>query len=181
MDDLTPASATQQATAADEPSAVAAVRQLYELHYVRLVRLAVLLLGDLGRAEEIVQDAFVDLMARWSRLRDRAAAASYLRTSVANGARSDLRRRQVIRRHPPDRPPDVDSAEARALVQVEHERIMAVLSVLPHRQREVLVLRYYGELSEAEIAETLGISRGAVKSHSSRGLRTLRTAMEVTR
>jgi RNA polymerase sigma-70 factor (sigma-E family) len=160
---------------------VEAVRELYERHYGRLVRLATLLLGDVGRAEEIVQDAYVDLMARWSRIRDPAAALSYLRTSVANGARSDLRHLKVVRRHPMTRPADVASAEASALDLLEHERIMAAVSMLPVRQSQVLILRYYGQLSEAEIADALGISRGAVKSHSSRGLRALRTVMEVNR
>ncbi|HEY5846511.1 MAG TPA: SigE family RNA polymerase sigma factor [Microlunatus sp.] len=165
----------------DQPSAITAVRDLYERHYVRLVRLAVLLVGDVGRAEEIVQDAFVDLVARWRTIRDPGAAAAYLRTCVANGARSHLRHRAVVHRQPMTRPPQTTSAETEALVQIEHDRVLSMLSQLPGRQREVLVLRYYGQLSEAEIAETLGISRGAVKTHSSRGLHSLRTAMEVNR
>ena len=75
----------------------------------------------------------------------------------------------------------MNSAETEALVQIEHERVLSLLSELPGRQREVLVLRYYGQLSEAEIADTLGISRGSVKSHNFRGLRSLRTAIEVNR
>ena len=170
-------------TASPSSSAVAspaeAVHDLYGRHYARLVRLATMLLGDMERAEEIVQDAFVDLMARWERIRDPAAAVSYLRTSVANGARSDLRHLRVIRRYPAEKPAHVDSAEAGALSNVDHERIMIALSLLPLRQGQVLILRYYGQLSEAEIAESLGISRGAVKSHSSRGLQALRTVLEV--
>ena len=165
------------------PSAVTsppeAVHDLYERHYRRMVRLAAMLLGDVERAEEIVQDAFIDLMGRWQLIRDPAAAVSYLRTSVANGARSDLRHLRVIRRYPAEKPVDVDSAEAGALSNVEHERIMTAVSLLPLRQCQVLMLRYYGQLSEAEIAESLGISRGAVKSHSSRGLQALRTVLEV--
>ena len=164
-----------------QPSATTAVRDLYERHYVRLVRVAVLLVGDVGRAEEIVQDAFADLVARWRSIRDPAAAASYLRTCVANGAHSHLRHRAVVNRQPLRQPSQVHSAETEALVQIEHERVLSVLSGLPGRQREVLILRYYGQLSEAEIADTLGISKGAVKSHNSRGLRSLRTAMEVNR
>ena len=170
-----------QGELANELSAITAVRELYEGHYVRLVRLAVLLVGDAGRAEEIVQDAFVDLVSRWRTIRDPGAAASYLRTCVANGARSHLRHRAVVNRQPVSKPSMMDSAETEALVQIEHERVLSLLSELPGRQREVLVLRYYGQLSEAEIADTLGISRGAVKSHTFRGLRSLRTAMEVNR
>jgi RNA polymerase sigma-70 factor (sigma-E family) len=180
MDSVSP-SAAQREQLVNKPSASTAVRDLYERHYVRLVRLAVLLIGDVGRAEEIVQDAFVDLVARWRSIRDPGAAAAYLRTCVANGARSHLRHRAVVNRQPASQPSAVNSAETEALVQIEHERVLSVLSELPGRQREVLVLRYYGQLSEAEIADTLGISRGAVKTHSFRGLRSLRTAMEVNR
>ena len=179
MDPVSP-SATQ-GQSVNHPSAITAVRDLYEHHYVRLVRLAVLLIGDAGRAEEIVQDAFVDLVARWRTIRDPGAAVSYLRTCVANGARSHLRHRAVVNRQPVNRPSQVNSAETDAMVQIEHERVLSELSELPGRQREVLILRYYGQLSEAEIADTLGISRGAVKTHSSRGLHSLRTAMEVNR
>jgi RNA polymerase sigma-70 factor (sigma-E family) len=164
-----------------EPSPITTVRDLYERHYLRLVRLAALLVGDVGRAEEIVQDAFVDLVARWQTIRDPRVAGSYLRTCVVNGTRSHLRHRAVVNRQPVSAPLAASSAEAEALVQIEHERVLSVLSDLPGRQREVLVLRYYGQLSEAEIADTLGISRGAVKTHSFRGLRSLRTAMEVNR
>ena len=180
MDSASP-SATQQQQVSNQPSAIAAVRDLYERDYVRLVRLAMLLIGDIGHAEEIVQDAFVDLVARWRTIRDPGAAASYLRTCVANGARSQLRHRAVVKRQPASQPSQADSAETEAFVQIEHERVLSLLSELPGRQREVLVLRYYGQLSEAEIADTLRISRGAVKSHSSRGLRSLRTAMELNR
>ena len=179
MDSMTP-SATH-GELANQLSAITAVRELYEGHYVRLVRLAVLLIGDVGRAEEIVQDAFVDLVARWRTIRDPGAAASYLRTCVANGARSHLRHRAVVNRQPVRQPSEVNSAETEALVQIEHERVLSLLSNLPGRQREVLVLRYYGQLSEAEIATTLGISRGSVKTHSSRGLRSLREVMEMNR
>ena len=180
MDSVSP-SVTQPEQRVDQPSTISTVRDLYERHYVRLVRLAVLLVGDVGRAEEIVQDAFVDLVARWRTIRDPGAAVFYLRRCVANGARSHLRHRGVVKRHPIRQPPDMSSAETEAMVQIEHERVLSMLSQLPGRQREVLVLRYYGQLSEAEIADTLGISRGAVKSHSFRGLRSLLTAMEAKR
>lgn len=179
MDSVSPSAAQGQLV--NQPSAITAVRDLYECHYVRLVRLAVLLVGDAGRAEEIVQDAFVDLVARWRTLRDPGAAASYLRTCVANGARSHLRHRAVVNRQPVSQPSEMNSAETDALVQIEHERVLSLLSELPDRQREVLLLRYYGQLSEAEIADALGISRGSVKSHNFRGLRSLRTAIEVNR
>ncbi len=95
----------------NQPSTTTAVRDLYECHYVRLVRLAVLFVGDAGRAEEIVQDAFVDLVARWQTIRDPGTAASYLRVCVANGARSHLRHRAVVNRQPVSQPSEVNSAE----------------------------------------------------------------------
>ena len=111
MDSVSP-SATQRTQFGDQASAVTAVRDLYEQHYVRLVRLAVLLMGDVGRAEELVQDAFVDLVARWRTIRDPGAAAAYLRTCVANGARSHLRHRAVVNRQPVS-PPSAVTARRR--------------------------------------------------------------------
>lgn len=153
-----------------------AVTQLYGAHYTRLVRLSTLLLRDAAAAEEVVQDCFVAMHGRWGRLRDPNKAAAYLRSAVMNRSRSALRRRVVAARHSASAPPGVQpSAEASAL---EHERraeVLVALDSLSPRQREVLVLRYYLDLSEADIADTLRISRGAVKSHSSRGLAALRT------
>jgi RNA polymerase sigma-70 factor (sigma-E family) len=158
-----------------------AVTRLFGAHYRPLVRLAALLVADRGVAEEVVQDAYVRLHQHWRRLRDPSLAVAYLRTSVVNGARSNLRRRVVAQRYLAGaRPaPDVPSAEAGALHVLEHERIIAALRGLPARQREALVLRYYADLSEAEIAEAMGCSRGAVKSHSSRGMAALRKRLEV--
>lgn len=159
-----------------------AVTRLYGAHYRLLVRLAVLLLADAGAAEEVVQDAYVRLHQHWRRLRDPDQALAYLRTSVVNGARSALRHRGVAQRFlAASRPPcDEPSAESGALTALEHERIMAALRALPARQREALVLRYYADLSEAEIAEAMGVSRGAVKSHTSRAITALRVRLEVT-
>jgi RNA polymerase sigma-70 factor (sigma-E family) len=156
-----------------------AVTALYVAHYRALVRLAALLLDDVGAAEEVVQDAYVRMHGSWRRIRDPQAAVGYLRTSVVNGARSRLRHRQVVHRHPSAPPPDVASAEEGALDRLEHARVVAALRKLPGRQRECLVLRYYGDLTEAQIADAMGISPGAVKSHASRGMAALRLALEV--
>jgi RNA polymerase sigma-70 factor (sigma-E family) len=157
-----------------------AVTYLFGAHYRPLVRLGVLLLADQGAAEEVVQDAYVRLHQHWRRLRDPDKALAYLRTSVVNGARSALRRRGVARRYL-DRatpPPDAPSAETGALGALEQQRMLAALDGLPARQREALVLRYYADLSEAEIAEVMGVSRGAVKSHTARGVAALRLHLE---
>ncbi len=164
---------------APPPGADEAVTALYVAHYRGLVRLAALLLDDVGAAEEVVQDAYVRMHSSWHRIRDPQSAAGYLRTTVVNLARSRLRHRQVVRRHAPAPLPDLPSAEQGALDRLEHDRVVAALRTLPGRQRECLVLRYYGDLSEAQIAEAMRISTGAVKSHASRGMAALRAALEV--
>ena len=155
-----------------------AVTALYLAHYRGLVRLAALLLDDTGAAEEVVQDAYVRMHGSWRRIRDPQAAVGYLRTTVLNLARSRLRHQQVARRHAPAPLPDAPSAEQGALDLLEQRRVVTALRALPERQRECLVLRYYADLSEAEIAAAMGISRGAVKSHTSRGISALRAALE---
>lgn len=157
------------------------VAQLYAAHRLGLVRLAVLLVDDPGVAEDVVQDAFAGLAARPSRLREADAALAYLRVAVVNRSRSVLRRRRTARRHVPPRPVEPDRPEAVALLAEEHREVLAALGRLASRQREVLVLRYWSELSEAEIAATLGISRGTVKSTASRALDRLQTLMEEAR
>ncbi len=156
-----------------------AVSQLYGAHYTRLVRLAALLLHDQAVAEEVVQDCFVAMHGKWGRLRDPDKAVAYLRQSVVNRSRSVLRRRTVAARHEPDPVGSSPSAEDSVLQQEGRTEMLGALDALTDRQREVLVLRYYLDLSEADIADTLRISRGAVKSHSSRGLAALRTTWEI--
>ena len=160
-----------------ESGADAAVTDLYAAHYVRLVRLATLLQGDHAVAEEVVQDAFVALHRRWRSLRDPEKAVAYLRTSVVHGCRSVQRRRGVAARHPENPPELAPSAEHEAVLDAAGIAVVDALRELPRRQREALVLRYYGGLAEAEIASAMKISRGAVKSHISRGMAGLRTAM----
>jgi RNA polymerase sigma-70 factor (sigma-E family) len=157
-----------------------AVTQLYAAQYRALVRLATLLLRDAGAAEEIVQDSFIAMHGSWRRLRDHDRALAYLRQAVVNRSRSVLRHRTVEQRHAPAPLPDHASAEHGALEALEREEVIRALHRLPRRQREVLVLRYYVDLSEAQIADAIGISRGAVKSHASRGMATLRLNLEQT-
>ncbi len=157
-----------------------AVTQLYSAHYRPLVRLAALLVRDHATAEEVVQDAFVAMHGAWRRLRDPNKALSYLRQSVVNRARSVLRHRAVVEKHAPKALPDAPSAEHGALGELERAAVIAALRRLPTRQREAIVLRYYGDLSEAQIADAMGISRGAVKSHTARGIAALRSVLEQT-
>lgn len=155
-----------------------AVTQLYAAHYASLVRLSAMLLRDAEVAEEVVQDAFVAMHGAWRRLRDPDSALAYLRQAVVNRSRSALRRRRTSEKYAPAPLPDAPSAEYGALGLLERQEVMAALRTLPERQRETLVLRYYLDLSEAQIAESMGISRGAVKSHSSRGMSALRATLE---
>jgi RNA polymerase sigma-70 factor (sigma-E family) len=155
-----------------------AVTALYSTHYRSLVRLAALLLRDMATAEEVVQDSFVAMHGGWRRLRDSDKALSYLRQSVVNRSRSVLRHRVVVDRNAPKPPPDMPSAEQGAISQLERSAVVTALRTLPPRQREALVLRYYGDLSEAQIAAAMGISRGAVKSHTARAMSALRGVLE---
>ena len=150
-----------------------ALVELYRAHYRSLVRLAALLLDDRESSEEVVQDAYVRVHSTWWRLRDPDKALAYLRQSVVNGSRSRMRRRQVARKHAPKPMPDAPSAEYGAMAEVERSAVITALRALPPRQREAVVLRYYGDLSESEIARAMGISNGAVKSAVSRGLAAL--------
>ena len=159
-----------------DADADAALERLYDEHYVRLVRLAVLLLGDAGRAEEVVQDSFVAVYRRWDSLHD-ADVPAYLRQTVVNRSRSVLRHLGVVARHQPDAQVDEPGADHDVLRRSRRRAVLDAVRALPRRQREVLALRYYLDLSEREIAETLGISPGAVKSHASRGAEALRRSL----
>jgi len=175
------------APAASSWEADAALTDLYAAHWRTLVRLSWLLLRDQHVAEETVQDAFVAMHSRWSQLRNQDLALAYLRRSVVNGSRSVLRHRQVEDRYliaegtaraacATTEP----SAESRAAQHATGDRLFAALGRLPRRQREVLTLRYYLDLSEAQIADALSISAGSVKAHAHRGLAALRTDVEGT-
>jgi RNA polymerase sigma-70 factor (sigma-E family) len=154
------------------------VTDIYHSEYKSLVRLAVLLVHDVHTAEEVVQDAFEAMHTAWRRLRDPDKALSYLRQAVVNKSRSVLRHRNVVDKNAPKPAPDEPSAEHGAMALIERTAVIAALRTLPDRQREAIVLRYYADLSEAAIAATMGISRGAVKSHTARGMSALRSILE---
>lgn len=154
------------------------VTEIYHGEYKSLVRLAVLLVHDVPTAEEVVQDAFEAMHTAWRRLRDSDKALSYLRQAVVNRSRSVLRHRTVVDKNAPKPAPDEPSAEQGALALIERSAVVAALRTLPDRQREAVVLRYYADLSEADIAATMGISRGAVKSHTARAMAALKSILE---
>jgi RNA polymerase sigma-70 factor (sigma-E family) len=147
------------------------VTELYRGHALGLMRLALMMVGDRPTAEDVVQEAFFGLYRRWPHLRDRDSALTYVRSCVLNGCRSALRRRRLSFRA--EHLPPVWSAESVAMVGEDRRQVMAALHRLPVRQREALVLRYFGELSEEEIAAAMKVSRGTVKSTTSRGVAAL--------
>ena len=152
--------------------------QLYSTHYQALVRLATLLVRDVATAEEVVQDAFVAMCGGWQRLGDAEKALAYLRQAVVNRSRSVLRHRTGTGDNPQQALPDTPGAGHGALGLLEQAVARAALRGLPGRQREAIVLRYDAGLSEDEIAAAMGISRGAVNSHTARGLSALRAALD---
>jgi len=154
----------------------AVVSQLFAAHQRRLVGLASLLVDDQETAEDVVQEAFAALYRRWRLLRDHEAAIAYLNRAVVNGGRDQLRHRRRVRlnlaRMTP-RSEELASAEHAAVQHDEAARLWQAMTSLPRRQRQVLVLRYYLNQTEAEIANTLEVSPGSVKTHASRGLAAL--------
>lgn len=157
-----------------------AVTELYARHYRGLVRLSALLLRDPWAAEEVVQDAFVAMHGAWRRLREEDKALAYLRRAVVNRSRSALRHRAVVERHSTAEE-YLPSAEAGALARLDADAVLVALRALPARQREALVLRYWADLPEAEVAAAMRVSKGSVKTHTSRGLSALRTSLETIR
>ena len=145
----------------------------------RLVRVAFLLTGDVGRAEDLVQQALVKVHRHWSRVHADGYPYAYTRAAVANESASWWRRRRV-RETLGDLPGHTDRARTDAYAVVDsRDELVRALHTLPPRMRAVVVLRFYGDLSERETAEALGMSVGSVKSQTSRGLDRLRTALAV--
>lgn len=163
--------------APSEAEARAAVAALYAEHATPMLRLATVLLRDSSAAEDVVQDAFLTLYAAWPRLREQQAAVGYLRRSVVNGVRSRQRRTVVAARYRPEAARSAASAEETLLASSPGRPVVAAVRGLPTRQREVVLLRHYLDLSERETAEALGLRPGSVKAYSSRGLAQLRAAL----
>jgi len=165
-----------------------AITELYHAHWHRLVRLAWLLLHNQLAAEDVVQDAFVATHRHWASIREGGRVVGYLQTAVVNGCRSVQRHQAVVDRQnirdaaAADAPGRAGhgSAETHVMQAANRDALINALRHLPERQREVLVLRYYSDLSEAQIAQTLDISPGAVKTHAHRGLTALRHTIDPT-
>jgi RNA polymerase sigma factor (sigma-70 family) len=151
---------------------------IFRAHHGALVRLAMFLVHDLPTAEDIIQDVFARIQARPKASFEPGGELAYLRVCVINGCRSVHRRRALVRRAGVgrgvlDQETAYASAEAEVIKAEERRRVLAALAALPARRREVLVLRYYLGLSESQIAQTLGISQGTVKSTAARAIAAL--------
>jgi RNA polymerase sigma-70 factor (sigma-E family) len=157
--------------------AAGAVAALYQDHAVSLIRLAYLMLGDRAAAEDAVQDAFFGLYRHWDRLADPGRALGYVRTAVLNGCRTALRRRATGRKLALHPAPEA-SAEAAVLSREEREEVMRAVRALPGRQREALVLRFYLDLPEREIARIMGLRPSSVRSATHRALKALGQSLE---
>lgn len=155
------------------------ISALFREQWKPMVRLAVLLVDDVGVAEDAVQDAFVALQKNRGVPSDHDATVAYLRAIVVNRCRSTLRHRYVVARFRSQPAASVETIDPGVALD-EDPATLAALRTLPRRQREVLVLRYWADLPHAEIAEVLHIAVGSVKSAASRGLAALRTQLEAS-
>ena len=165
--------------AAEDGHGAPNINELYHARRLGLVRLAVLMVDDLPTAEDIVQDVFAALYRRHGAdLRRIADPNAYLTSGVMNAARSALRRRRSARAYVPPPPGSAPAAEDLALLGEGDRQVLAALGELTVRQRQVVVLRYWSELSEQEIADALRVSRGTVKSTAHRALTVLRGLLE---
>lgn len=166
------------------PDRDAAISALFAAEASRLIAVGQMLTGDRGAAEDLVQDAFVTLYRRWPWLRDKGAAPDYLMAAVVKGSRLTLRRRysarDITQRVKAERRPESPSAETSVLVGEQRREVQNLLAALPMRQRQVILLRYYADMSEREIADVLAISRGSVKRHASRALASLTRVLEAS-
>jgi RNA polymerase sigma-70 factor (sigma-E family) len=152
--------------------------EVYAALWPRLVRTAYAVSGDRGLAEDAVQTAFAKAYRSWRRIARMAAPDAYLRRMVVNEVLSDRRlarrRHEVSSAEPPERPTAGIADDPLA-----HDAMWRAVSTLPPRQRAVLVLRYYEDLSEQQIAEALGCRPGTVKSQASAALASLRTRLDL--
>jgi RNA polymerase sigma-70 factor (sigma-E family) len=158
-----------------------AVTALYQEHALVLTRMAHIMLGSRPAAEDVVHDAFCGLYRRWGHLDSKDKALAYVRSSVLNGCRSVLRSGKArVAGLIEIQPPNALSAEAIALLSEERREVVEALWQLPDRQREVLVLRYYLDLSDEQIGRDLGMARSSVRSARRRALAKLERSLRGT-
>ena len=153
---------------------------MFQEHGRGLVRMVRLFVDDRNAAEDLVQEAFIRLARSAHRIEDDRKAAAYLRSIVLNLARDHNRRGLVSLRHRLPLDDRVASVEDTVVLSEEHQQVVEALRSLPRRQRDCLILRYYDELAIDDIAATLDISRNSVKTHLTRGMRALESALAPT-
>ena len=164
----------------DRPAAAGAgdgVEALFRAHARSLLGMITVFTGDRSTAEDVVQEAFARLHRAWPTLRDSDRAGAYLRATAFNLARSQGRRRSVVERLRWRRPEEQRSAEDGAVLRDDQQAVLDAVGRLPGRQRECVLLRFYGELTEVGIAEALGISQSSVKVHLRRGMAALASSL----
>lgn len=171
--------AASSAADANTGGGFVAVDEVYRRHFIPLTRVAAMVVGDSATAQDVVQDVFVSLHARWSRLSDwsEQRLLGYVRRAVLNGARSVMRRRGVAAAHQVTPHRLADAAEVAALSRMGGEALRREIARLPRRQQEVVLLRYLLDLSSAETAQALDISVTAVASSAARGIAALQDAL----
>lgn len=160
------------------PDPADAVAVLYREHAVGLIRLAHVMLANRAAAEDVVQDAFFGLYRRWNQLDSKDRALGYVRSSVLNGCRTALRRRAHEAGDFGVSDPPAVSAEAIALISEERQELARALWRLPDRQREVLVLRYYLDLPDDQVAQDLGVAPSTIRSIRRRALSALKRSIK---
>jgi RNA polymerase sigma-70 factor (sigma-E family) len=158
------------------------IAALFDRHYAAMCRLAYVILGDAAVAEEVVMDALIKTFSGWGRIRDVARADAYLRRAVINLCRSKIRRKTIEAR--------VNAVSYRRGERMapswdpeRHETTRIVWQAvreLPERQRACVVLRYYDDMPEAQIADVLGCSVGTVKSQLSKARTKLERSLGAT-
>jgi RNA polymerase sigma-70 factor (sigma-E family) len=154
------------------------VRALYEERHAELVRFATFITGDADAAQDVSQEAFMRVYDAWDRLDDPDRAVAYLRATVVNLSRGRHRHQLVAQRNQPPRLVAVPSAEDDAIGRVGRNAVLAAVSALPSRQRACVVMRHWLRMTESEIAATLDVSIGSVRTHNKRGVQTLQRKLE---
>jgi RNA polymerase sigma-70 factor (sigma-E family) len=162
---------------ASSSEATVALAHVYASARPRLIGFARTVLADADGAEEVVQEAFARTLAHWDRVQDKDDPLPYLRSVILNLCRGRFRRRPTPLRPEQDEP----SAESVAGRAARRAAVVDAMATLPERQREVVALRYFGELSTEETAEALGISPGTVKTHLHRATQALASRLQEQR
>jgi RNA polymerase sigma-70 factor (sigma-E family) len=159
-----------------DPASESAFRELVHGRSSSYLRTAYLLTGDWHAAEDLLQSALAKVYLAWARLRDRGDLDAYVRAVIVNTQAKAWRRKWRGERPTADVPEQMDRD---AISQADdRDRLRRALLTLPQRQRAVVVLRHYDDLSEADVAAQLGCSVGTVKSQSARGLARLREVLD---